>query len=108
MAISHSYDDKFVNSVVNTVAMQASAYYNAISESIHVARDGYRFAEDAMNISAHIMNGTDTVAHIAMFLSDMLALANEGHARSLAVSEVFRTTRSELLQVRSFSFSCCS
>lgn len=105
-AILHSYDDEFVNSVVNTVTIQAGEYHSAISDSIHVARDGYRFAEDAMNVYARIMSGTDTVEDIAMFLSDMLELANRGHAKSLAVSEVFRTTRSELLQVRSFRFSC--
>lgn len=102
--ILQSYDDDtFVNSVVNTVATQAGAYHDAISESIHVARDGFRFAEDAMNIYTRITEGTDTVAHIAIFLSDMLELANQGHKRSLAVSEEFRTIRSELLQVRSLN-----
>lgn len=97
MAISHSYDE-FLNSVVNTVTTQATAYYNAISDSIHIARDGYQFAEDAMNIHTR-MNGRHTEKQMAKFLSDMLKLANQGHEKSLAIGEMFRTTRSELLQV---------
>lgn len=103
--IFHSYDNEFVNSAVNAVATQASAYYDAISESVDVAIDGFRFAEEAMNIYTRITSGNDTVAHATILLSDLLELANQGHARSLAISEGFRMIRSELLQVRTFESS---
>lgn len=104
----HSYDDAFVNSVVNTVATQTGAYHDAILKSIHASSDGFRLAEDAMNIYTRIASGTDTEAHIAIFLRDMLELANQGHGRLLVVSEEFRTIRSELLEVRSLKYSCGS
>ena len=106
--IFHSFDDESVNSVVNTAATHVRAYQNAILKSIHNARDGFRYAGDAMNILTRIINGTEAVTRITMFLGDMLELANQGHASSLGVSEMFRTTRSKLFQVRSFRFSCCS
>ena len=80
------------------MVQQGPSYYLAINKSAWTAQQGCIFASDAITFCDRLILGRDTLEALQRGLQDVMQIAREAHAGSVAMIVQFRNVRTELFK----------
>lgn len=93
------FDHELVEDMVSRMTRQGPAYYLAINKSAWTAQQGCLFASDAIAFCDRLILRKDALEALQRGLKDVMQIAREAHAGSIAMVVQFRDVRMELFKV---------
>ena len=84
---------------MSRLTQQGPLYYQAINKSVWTAQQGCLFARDVIAFCDRLILGKDTLEALQRGLRDIMQIAREAHAGSIAMIVQFRDVRAELSKV---------
>lgn len=93
--------------IIAGVQRQGEAYYDGLDLSIKTAENAYTFSTDAVDLCNALLNPDYSVEELQQFIDDMRELAQDARDDALNTSNVFRSVRERLNQVRRDQFFIC-
>lgn len=93
-------ENAILTPIIQDVKAQGLLYYHALDLSVKTAGDGYAFSADAEHLCTSLLDPQNTAEELQQFISEMRATVRRAHADATNMSELFRSVRQGLNQVK--------